>query len=87
MMTDSYGRFRFEGMQSGMYDLMVQDSNGRYSFNHNMSMGMGDMMAAYGVMWVNGGTVQMTWDHQSGDHWDEMMQGGRPAGGTWIIIG
>lgn len=74
-MTDSYGRFRFDGMPSGMYELMIQDSNGRYSFNHSMSMGTGDMMAAYGVMWVNGNNIQMTWDHQSGDHWDDMMDG------------
>lgn len=81
MMTDNYGRFRFDGMPSGMYELMIQDSNGRYSFNHSMSMGMGEMMAAYGVMWMNGDTIQMTWDHQSGDHWDEMMRG--EPGSRW----
>lgn len=73
--SDSYGRFRFEGMSSGMYSMRIQDSSGRYGFDHDMSMDAGQISAAYGVVWMSGGTAQMTWGHESGDHWDEMMRG------------
>lgn len=73
--SDSYGRFRFEGMSSGMYSMRIQDSSGRYGFDHSMNMDAGQMTAAYGVVWVSGSTVQMSWGHESGDHWDEMMRG------------
>jgi hypothetical protein len=75
MMTDSFGRFRFDNMPSGMYTLTMQG----YPFNHQMSVGMGQMMAAYGVIWMGGTGLQMSWAHQGGDHWNEMMSG-IPAG-------
>jgi hypothetical protein len=81
MMTDSYGRFRFDGMPSGIYDIMVQDQTGRYNFNHSLNMGMGQMMATYCTIWEGGGNLQMTCTEQGGDQWDEMMQGG--PGNRW----
>lgn len=75
MMTDGAGRFRFDNMLSGMYTLTMQG----YPFSHTMSMGMGQMMAAYGVIWMGGTGLQMNWAHQGGDHWNEMMLG-IPAG-------
>ncbi len=73
--SDSYGRYRFEGMSSGMYSMRIQSSSEQHSFDHSMNMDAGQMTAAYGVAWMSGGTVQMSWGHESGDHWDEMMRG------------
>jgi len=77
--TDGAGRFRFNGMPSGMYELRIHDASGRYTFTYSMNMGTGQTMAVYCVMWGSGSDVSETCTQQAGDHWNDMMQG-VPAG-------
>jgi len=77
--TDGAGRFRFDGMPSGMYELRIHDASGRYTFTYSMNMGTGQTMAVYCVMWGSGSDVSETCTQQAGDHWNDMMQG-VPAG-------
>jgi hypothetical protein len=78
-MTDGAGRFRFDGMPTGMAELAMQNPGGHQSFQHTMQLKGPQAMATYCVVWGTGSAVQMDCTDEPGDHWDDMMRGG-PAG-------